>query len=217
MAPVGGDLCRAAVGSLEYQSAVDARRERPGWWSARRDGAAEVMRVVARDLGGSYERDAASGRHRAVVPVGGWLAVVEHVTPGLPSRAGTLTRVRVAFAGRPGVRVTARRARVADVVGDWLGVFDLEAGEPAFDRAFALGGSSPGVVRDLFADGGVRDRLAAQPEVRLEVVGVAGRRAVTVSLHGCVTDTGRLRRAAGLAAATAGRLVAIGVAESPSG
>ncbi len=199
---------------LPYQSAADARRERPDWVESLlgRD-AGVVARTVARELGGEHLFDRPAGRHAVAVAVGTRTATIEFggggLATGLTGRA--TTRVTVPFAGRPGYQASARPTRPWDVLGEWAGVFDLQVGVGPFDRAFVLRGTDPGRARALFADDRVRGGLMAEPDGRLDVDGVGTRRRVSVALPGQVVDPRRLRGALGLARAALDRLAGVGV------
>jgi hypothetical protein len=61
------------------------------------------------------------------------------------------------------------REGVFSSLGKWLGMQDVEIGDPYFDRDFVIKGNSEGHLRKFFANPELRDLVRRQPRIHLLV------------------------------------------------
>ena len=81
----------------------------------------------------------------------------------------TYTRMRAPYINPEGFRFTIYRKNLFSDLGKFLGMQDIEVGDPEFDEAFIIKGNDESKVRDLFANSKIRQMIQDQPKIRLEV------------------------------------------------
>jgi hypothetical protein len=136
------------------------------------------------------------------------------------------TRLRAPYASRDGLRFSIHRRSVFTELGRKLGMQDVEVGDKAFDHAFVIKGDDEAWLRRLFADARLRELLACEKKVRLEVRRLRGwksapRGAATHELvfeeGGIIKDVERLKRLFDLFAEALDQLGRLGSATAPRG
>jgi hypothetical protein len=81
----------------------------------------------------------------------------------------TYTPLRAPYINPEGFRFTIYRKNVFSDLGKFLGMKDIEVGEPEFDEAFIIKGNHEDRVCDLFANSKIQQMIQAQPHIRLDV------------------------------------------------
>ena len=98
--------------------------------------------------------------------VDGWVVTLDAVDRG---EGNFYTRMRAPFVNLDGFRFRIYRKGLFSGLGKWLGMQDIEVGDPSFDDAFVSQGNDESRVRHLFADPTLRRLVASQPEIELKV------------------------------------------------
>ena len=83
--------------------------------------------------------------------------------------AVTYTRMRAPYVNPDGFRFTIYRKGFFSNLGEFLGIQDIEVGDPEFDEVFIIKGNDESKVVNLFADKNVRRVIQAQPKIYLQV------------------------------------------------
>lgn len=105
------------------------------------------------------------------VPYRGWTLTVERYSA---DGSTTWTRVRTRFATRMPLRLTIARDTPFHRLGRALGMQDIVAGNPAFDRAFNVRADCESMVRSLLLNRAITDRMLKDRAARLELRPVRG-------------------------------------------
>lgn len=131
------------------------------------------------------------------------------------------TRLRAPYVNPDGLRFKMTRAGFFTSLGKKLGMQDIEIGEALFDAAFVIQGTDEAKVRGLLSNARIRELLAAQPDVHLEVKDDEGWFGATFPAGvdelyfyagGIITDVERLKQLFALFAEILNQLCAIGSA-----
>ena len=81
----------------------------------------------------------------------------------------TYTRMRAPYINPEGFRFTIYRKNLFSDLGKFLGMQDIEVGDPEFDEAFIIKGNDESKVVSLFSNSKIRQMIQDQPKIRLEV------------------------------------------------
>ena len=131
------------------------------------------------------------------------------------------TRMRAPYVNPDGFRFTIYRRSIFSGVGIWLGMQDIEVGDPAFDDEFIIKGTHEGQVRSLFSNPRLRELIAAQRSLHLTVKDDEGWFGATFpdgvaelyfTVPGVIKDLDRLKNLYELFAEMLDQLCAIGSA-----
>lgn len=159
--------------TLDYQNPRDARRETGGGFLRALFGPskAEQWRRLADAVGGAYLPGGFWRSDRVQARVGPWTLTLDTFAQGNGESSSTYTRLRAPYRSRDGFRFRAHHAGVFTPIGKWLGMQDIDVGDPVFDAAFVLKGRDEAKVRAVFADPKIRQLMLAKPRLRLEAQG----------------------------------------------
>ena len=131
------------------------------------------------------------------------------------------TRLRAPYVNPDGFRFTVYRRSVFTGIGKWFGMQDVEIGEPSFDDAFVIKGTSEPRLRDLFANARIRALIEQQPAIMFTVkddegwFGPAfpeGVDELAFTVGGLINDIDRLKQLFDLFAETLDQLTRMGSA-----
>jgi hypothetical protein len=129
---------------------------------------AEIWRQLSAEIDGRYVEG--NWRHdRVEASHGAWTVTLDKYARSTGKTTVVFTRMRAPFVNPSGFRFTIYRKGLFSELGKWLGMQDIEIGDPSFDEAFILQGNDEMKVRQLLADARVRELLAAQPAIHFAV------------------------------------------------
>lgn len=131
---------------------------------------AEIWRQLSEQIGAKFVGGDFFHGGKVVAHVKDWTLTLDTYTISTGKSSATFTRMRAPFVNADGFRFTIYRKGFFSELGKKLGMQDLEIGVPDFDRDFIIKGSDQSRLRALFMDAKLRDLIAAQPSIRLEVV-----------------------------------------------
>ena len=106
--------------------------------------------------GGSSKVDAAHGQ---------WLVTLDTYVVSTGKSAITYTRMRAPYVNPDGFQFTIYRRGIFSDIGKWLGMQDVNIGDPQFDEAFIIKGNDEAKLRRLLADARLRELISAQPTI----------------------------------------------------
>ena len=130
----------------------------------------EIWRQLSEQIGAKFVGGDFFHSGKVVAHVKDWTLTLDTYTISRGKSSATFTRMRAPFVNADGFRFTIYRKGFFSELGKKLGMQDLEVGVPDFDRDFIIKGSDEARLRALFMDAKLRDLIAAQPSIRLEVV-----------------------------------------------
>jgi hypothetical protein len=128
-----------------------------------------VWRQLAEELGAQYVDGGMWRGDKVEGRAGSWTVTLDTYAVSTGKTVVVFTRLRAPFVNRNGFRFSVRRQGLFSEIAIKLGGQDVEIGWPEFDDAFVLKGTDEDKVRELFARPRLRELLADQPDVHLEV------------------------------------------------
>jgi hypothetical protein len=134
----------------------------------------EIWRQLSEQIGAKFVAGGFLHGDKVVARVKDWTLTLDTYTVSTGKSSATFTRMRAPFVNADGFRFTVYRHGIFSELGKKLGMQDVEVGVPDFDRDFVIKGSDEARLRALFMDAKVRELIAAQPHIRLEVVNDEG-------------------------------------------
>lgn len=137
-----------------------------GWFGPSKD---EVWRRLCEEIGAEFVQGALWKGSKVRVHVDPWTITLDTYSVSNGESQATYTRIRAPYVNPDGFRFTVHRKGFFSGLGKWLGMQDIEVGDPDFDEAFVIRGNDEAKVRELLADPNLRALIAAQPRLRLTV------------------------------------------------
>ncbi len=129
----------------------------------------EIWRQLSESLGGRYVEGTFLKSGKVEAEHGQWVVTLDTHVVSTGKATVVFTRLRAPYVNPDSFRFTIYRKGLFSNLGKWLGMQDIVVGDPVFDEAFIIKGSDERRVRALFADRKLRELIAAQPEMHLEV------------------------------------------------
>ena len=138
-----------------------------GWFGPDKD---EVWRQLSEEMGAEVVQGGFwKGGSKVQAQVGPWTVTLETYTVSSGYSHVTFTRLRAPYVNPEGFRFTIYRKGFFSDLGKFLGMQDIEVGDPEFDEACIIKGNDEERVRELFSNTKIRQMILAQPKIRLEV------------------------------------------------
>ena len=129
---------------------------------------AEIWRQLSAEVGGRYQESFWKG-DKVEVSHGQWTLTLDTYAVSTGKVTIVYTRMRAPYVNADGFRFTVYRKGFFSDIGKWLGMQDVEVGHLQFDDQFIIQGNNEAKLRALFADGRLRELIAAQPEIHFAV------------------------------------------------
>jgi len=125
----------------------------------------EIWQQFAAAVGGNMTEGGFWGRSKVEAAHGQWIITLDTYTVSTGKSSVTYTRMRAPYVNPEGFQFTIYRRGVFSDIGKWLGMQDVEVGEPQFDEDFIIKGNDDAKLRRLFADAKLRELVSAQPTI----------------------------------------------------
>jgi len=180
-----------------------------------------IWRQLSTELGAAYVKGGFGKGDQVVVTHGEWSITLDTFMVSTGKSVVVFTRLRAPYVNPDGFRFTIYRRGLFTDIAKWFGMRDVEIGQPDFDRDFVIKGTDETRLRQLFADGKLRDLIRAQPQIHFEVRDDEGHFGPTFPddtdelrfrVIGIIRDTQRLKQLFDLFAETLDQLCRIGSA-----
>src|SRR5208337_2335272 len=137
-----------------------------GWFGPSKD---EVWRQLSQEIGAEFVEGGFWKGSKVQAHVGPLTVTLDTYTESSGQSAVTYTRMRAPYVNPEGFRFTIYRKNLFSDLGKFLGMQDIEVGDPEFDEAFIIKGNDESKVVSLFSNSKIRQMIQDQPEIRLEV------------------------------------------------
>ncbi len=137
-----------------------------GWFGPSRD---KVWQQLSQEIGAEFVEGGLWKGNKVQAHVGPWTVTLDTYTESSGESHVTYTRMRAPYINPEGFQFTIYRKNLFSDLGKFLGMQDIEVGDPEFDEAFIIKGNDESKVRDLFANSKIRQMIQAQPKIRLRV------------------------------------------------
>ena len=130
---------------------------------------AEIWTQLARDIGGKFDAGGFLGRDALRYRSGEWVITLDTYTVSTGKSSTTYTRMRAPFVNKDGLYFKIYREGLFSPIGKFLGMQDIEVGDPSFDGNFIIKANDAGKVKLLLNDARLKQLVEAQPSISLEV------------------------------------------------
>ncbi len=193
------------------------------WFGPSRE---EIWRQLSEQLGARFVESTFWKGNKVEATHRDWVVTLDTYTVSTGKTHMTFTRMRAPYVNPLGFRFTIYRKSAFSGIGKFLGMQDIEIGEPAFDDAFIVKATDESQVRSLLANPKIRQLLEFQPAIHFSVKDdegwfctrfPEGVDELSFAVHGVIKDIERLKALYDLFALTLDELVRIGAAhEGPA-
>ncbi len=129
----------------------------------------EIWSQLADDIGGRYEDGGWLGKDALRYRSGEWELTLDTYTVSTGKSSTTYTRMRAPFVNRDGLYFKIYREGFFSSIGKFLGMQDIEIGDPYFDGDFVIKGNHEEKIRRLLDDADLKELIRAQPQISFEV------------------------------------------------
>lgn len=129
----------------------------------------EIWKQLSDEIGAQVVAGGAWHGDKVIARVKEWTVTLDTYTVSTGHTHVTYTRMRAPYVNADGFRFTIYRKGIFSGLGKLLGMQDIEAGEPEFDRDFIIKGNDETKVRALFASPRIRELIRSQRSIHLEV------------------------------------------------
>jgi hypothetical protein len=126
----------------------------------------EIWQQVAAAVGGNMtEGGFLKGSSKVQAAHGQWIVTLDTYTVSTGKSSVTYTRMRAPYVNPDGFEFTIYRRGIFSDIGKWMGMQDVNVGDPQFDEDFIIKGNDEAKLRRLFADARLRELISAQPNI----------------------------------------------------
>lgn len=132
----------------------------------------EIWRRLSHEVGGKYVDGGFWKGDKVVVEHGEWTITLDAYY--CAASKVMHTRLRAPYLNPEGFRFFVRRKSFFDALAKRFGLQDVEVGHPDFDEDFIIKGNDEGRLIELFDNARIRELLAGQQQVRLQVLDSEG-------------------------------------------
>lgn len=129
----------------------------------------EVWNQVAEQIGGQFDKGGFWNGTAVRVRHGEWTVTLDSYAVSTGKTTMVFTRLRAPYVNPEGFRFTIYRRSIFSDLGKFMGMDDVEIGEPQFDKDFIIKGTDPEKLRQLFASAKLRELVEKQPRIHLKV------------------------------------------------
>ncbi|MCI0388167.1 MAG: DUF3137 domain-containing protein [Acidobacteria bacterium] len=129
----------------------------------------EVWRQLSQEISADFIVGGFWRGSKVQATVKEWTVTLDTFTVSTGKTNIPYTRMRAPYVNKDGFRFKIYRKGFFSELGKLLGMQDIEVGYPEFDNEFIIQGNDADKLRALFANPTIRQLIAVQPEIRLEV------------------------------------------------
>lgn len=129
----------------------------------------EVWNQLSAAIGGRYIEGGFLKSDKVEAAHGQWVVTLDTYTVSTGKTTVVFTRMRAPYVNPDSFRFTIYRKGFFSDIATRLGMQDIGVGDRAFDDAFIIKGNDERKVRALLSSPRLRELIAAQPEIHLEV------------------------------------------------
>lgn len=181
----------------------------------------EIWRQFSEQIGGQFIEPTFWKGGRVEARHGEWMVTLDSYAVSTGKVTVVYTRMRAPYVNPSGFRFTIYRENIFSPIGRLFGMQDVEIGVPEFDDDFVIKGTDESMVKQLFSSPRIRELVAQQRDIKLEVKDDEGWFGADFPegvdelhfvAHGIIKDVDRLKRLFDLFAETLDQLCRMGSA-----
>ena len=127
----------------------------------------EIWQQFAAAVGGNVGEGSFwnSSGSKVTATHGQWMVTLDTFVVSTGKSAAIFTRMRTPYVNPDGFQFTLYRRGIFSDIGKWMGMQDVNIGDPQFDEDFIIKGNDEAKLRRLFADARLRELISAQPNI----------------------------------------------------
>ena len=133
----------------------------------------QVWHQLCDEIGATYVSGGFWRGDKVLITVSNWTVTLDTYTEshsaGEHHNSTTYTRMRVPYIAQGGFQFKIYRKGIFSSLGKFFGRQQIEIGDPQLDDAFVFQANDEERLRNLLADDTIRQLIAAQPRMLLEV------------------------------------------------
>jgi hypothetical protein len=129
----------------------------------------EVWSQLSKEIGADYQEGGFFKKGSVLVTHRQWQIMLDTYTVSTGKSTIIYTRMRTPYVNNDGFRFRIYRKSIFSGLGKWLGMQDIEIGDPYFDEEFIIQGKPVEMVMTLFANMNIRQLIQKQPDIHFEV------------------------------------------------
>lgn len=130
---------------------------------------AEIWQQLSQEIRGNYVGDSFWHQGKVTATHKQWTITLDNYVVSTGKSTIPYTRLRAPYVNQDGFRFTIYRKGWFTDLGKWLGMQDVEVGQPQFDDDFVIQGNDEKKLRALFANPDIRELIQTQPAIHLAV------------------------------------------------
>ena len=127
----------------------------------------DVWRQIASDIGAEYQDGGLFGSDVLRYRSGDWEITLDTWTETAGDDSTTYTRMRALFVNKDVLSFKISRAGLFAPIGTFLGIHDIQIGDPHFDENFVIQGNNSAKLRWLLGDATLKEMIQVQPDLCL--------------------------------------------------
>jgi len=133
----------------------------------------EIWSKISEDIGGDFIEGGFWGKDALVYRHGEWEIVLDTYTvshsTGNTTSSTTYTRIRAPFINKDGLYFKIYRKGFFSSIGKFLGMQDIQIGDPFFDDQFIIKGNNTEKIKQLFSNEIIKNLIQQQPRIHFEI------------------------------------------------
>jgi len=129
----------------------------------------EIWSQLSQEIGADYQEGGFFKSGKVVLSHKQWDITLDIHTEHHGKHSQTYTRIRAPFVNADGLRFTIYRKNIFSGIGKFLGMQDIEIGDPFFDDQFIINGQPEDQVQRLFRNSEIARLIQNQPNIHLQV------------------------------------------------
>src|SRR5262245_29852207 len=129
----------------------------------------EIWRQLSTDIGARFVEGGFLKTDKVVATHGQWTVTLDTFAVSTGKVTVVYTRMRAPYVNPGGFRFTIYRKGIFSGIGKWLGMEDVEIGDPPFDEDFIVKGTDESLLRSLLASPRIRELIARQKDIYFTV------------------------------------------------
>ncbi len=129
----------------------------------------EVWRQLSHEIDGRFVEGRFLKTDKVHAEHGEWTVTLDSYAVSTGKTTIVFTRMRAPYVNPDGFRFTIYRKGIFSGIGKFMGMQDVEIGDPAFDEDFIIKGNDESKLRALFANPKIRELMARQKDIQLSV------------------------------------------------
>jgi hypothetical protein len=128
-----------------------------------------IWRQLSEEIGAQYVDGGIWKGDKVQATHGEWVVTLDTYVISTGKATVVLTRMRAPYVNPHGFKFTVYRKSIFSGLAKWLGMQDIEIGDPPFDDDFIIKSNDESRVRELLAKPRIKELIAGQKDIQFTV------------------------------------------------